>query len=159
MAISEYWLYPTGWFEKSCITALEMLMSEVLCIYYPVADLPVCYNSADRRKYAEQYGENPEKGMWYEEGCEELARDAEWVKHLETQLPFGHSQHRDMYNIAKYDRHFLRMKRLGSIVPKTDRENAYLNAYYAELDRKVDAGLKNLKKPSAKDVKRRLTKK
>lgn len=39
MASAEYWLYPTSWPETSCITALEMLMSEVICIYYPVAGL------------------------------------------------------------------------------------------------------------------------
>jgi len=39
MARAEYWLYPTSWPETSCITALEMLMSEVICIYYPVAGL------------------------------------------------------------------------------------------------------------------------
>jgi GR25 family glycosyltransferase involved in LPS biosynthesis/glycosyltransferase involved in cell wall biosynthesis len=39
MAYSEYWLYPTHWPETSCITALEMLMSEVICLYYPVAGL------------------------------------------------------------------------------------------------------------------------
>ena len=35
----EYWLYPTSFHETSCITSLEMLMSEVICIYYPVAGL------------------------------------------------------------------------------------------------------------------------
>jgi beta-1,4-mannosyl-glycoprotein beta-1,4-N-acetylglucosaminyltransferase len=40
MSTSEYWLYPTHWPETSCITALEMLMSEVICLYYPVAGLP-----------------------------------------------------------------------------------------------------------------------
>jgi FkbM family methyltransferase len=40
MKTSEYWLYPTSWPETSCITALEMLMSEVICLYYPVAGLP-----------------------------------------------------------------------------------------------------------------------
>ena len=39
MASSEFWLYPTHWPETSCITALEMLMSKVICIYYPVAGL------------------------------------------------------------------------------------------------------------------------
>jgi beta-1,4-mannosyl-glycoprotein beta-1,4-N-acetylglucosaminyltransferase len=39
MASAEYWLYPTNWPETSCITALEMLMSDVICIYYPVAGL------------------------------------------------------------------------------------------------------------------------
>jgi glycosyltransferase involved in cell wall biosynthesis len=39
MASSEYWLYPTNWPETSCITSMEMLMSEVICIYYPLAGL------------------------------------------------------------------------------------------------------------------------
>ena len=39
MSTSEFWLYPTHWPETSCITALEMLMSEVICLYYPVAGL------------------------------------------------------------------------------------------------------------------------
>lgn len=40
MASSEYWLFPSIFPETSCITALEMLMSKVLCIYYPYAGLP-----------------------------------------------------------------------------------------------------------------------
>jgi|LakMenEpi03Aug12_release.lakeMendotaPanAssembly.Ray.scaffolds.fasta_scaffold32047_2 beta-1,4-mannosyl-glycoprotein beta-1,4-N-acetylglucosaminyltransferase len=40
MQTAEYWLYPTSWPETSCITALEMLMNEVICLYYPVAGLP-----------------------------------------------------------------------------------------------------------------------
>jgi len=40
MSSAEYWLYPTHWPETSCITALEMLMSEVICLYYPIAGLP-----------------------------------------------------------------------------------------------------------------------
>ena len=39
MSITEYWLYPTNWPETSCITALEMLASEVICLYYPIAGL------------------------------------------------------------------------------------------------------------------------
>jgi len=39
MVSAEYWLYPTNWPETSCITALEMLISEVICLYYPVAGL------------------------------------------------------------------------------------------------------------------------
>ena len=39
MSTSEFWFYPTCWPETSCITAMEMLMSEVICIYYPVAGL------------------------------------------------------------------------------------------------------------------------
>ena len=39
MSTCEYWLYPTNFSETSCITSMEMLMSEVICIYYPVAGL------------------------------------------------------------------------------------------------------------------------
>ena len=39
MEVSEYWLYPCCFHETSCITALEMLMSEVICLYYPIAGL------------------------------------------------------------------------------------------------------------------------
>jgi glycosyltransferase involved in cell wall biosynthesis len=39
MATAEFWLYPSYFSETSCITALEMLMSEVICLYYPVAGL------------------------------------------------------------------------------------------------------------------------
>ena len=39
MAGAEYWLYPSYWPETSCITSMEMLMSEVICLYYPVYGL------------------------------------------------------------------------------------------------------------------------
>jgi hypothetical protein len=38
-ASSDYWLYPTNFDETSCITALEMLYNEVICVYYPRAGL------------------------------------------------------------------------------------------------------------------------
>ena len=39
MVKSEYWLYTNTFPETSCITAMEMLMSEVICLYYPLAGL------------------------------------------------------------------------------------------------------------------------
>ena len=36
---SEFWLYTTNFLETSCITAMEMLMNEVICLYYPIAGL------------------------------------------------------------------------------------------------------------------------
>ena len=39
MSISEYWLYTNTFPETGCITAMEMLMSGVICLYYPLAGL------------------------------------------------------------------------------------------------------------------------
>lgn len=39
MGCAEYWLYPSNWPETSCITAIEMLRSGLLCLYYPGAGL------------------------------------------------------------------------------------------------------------------------
>ena len=36
---TEYWLYTSTFCETSCITAMEMLMNEVVCLYYPLAAL------------------------------------------------------------------------------------------------------------------------
>ena len=36
---AEYWLYTNTFAETSCITGMEMLMNEVICLYYPVAGL------------------------------------------------------------------------------------------------------------------------
>jgi len=55
MSSAEYWLYPTHWPETSCITALEMLMSEVICLYYPIAGLPYTID-----KYGIQVAPNTE---------------------------------------------------------------------------------------------------
>jgi GR25 family glycosyltransferase involved in LPS biosynthesis len=39
IASAEYWMYPSYFNETSCITSMEMLMYEVICLYYPVAGL------------------------------------------------------------------------------------------------------------------------
>jgi glycosyltransferase involved in cell wall biosynthesis len=39
MSVSEYWLYTSYFLETSCITSLELLASEVICLYYPVGGL------------------------------------------------------------------------------------------------------------------------
>jgi len=36
---AEFWLYTNTFYETSCITALEMLVHEVVCLYYPLAGL------------------------------------------------------------------------------------------------------------------------
>lgn len=39
MHMAEFWLYPSHYHETSCITAMEMLMAGVVCMYYPIAGL------------------------------------------------------------------------------------------------------------------------
>ena len=39
MATVEYWMYTSYFPETSCITAMELLTSEVICLYYPIAGL------------------------------------------------------------------------------------------------------------------------
>ena len=39
MSKCEYWLYTVNFNETSCITAMEMLMSKVICLYYPIGGL------------------------------------------------------------------------------------------------------------------------
>ena len=91
MATSEYWLYPSYWPETSCITALEMLRTEVICVYYPVAgltntmqdfgipikeneELDVLFNITEEqkdilrftgRKYAESCSWENRANVWY----------------------------------------------------------------------------------------------
>ena len=94
MRSSEYWLYPTNWPETSCITALEMLMSEVICVYYPVAGLP---NTID--KYGiqispgkeietivslteEDKNQLRENGKKYTETCSWINRAKQWTNVL-----------------------------------------------------------------------------
>lgn len=36
---TEYWLYPLNGHETSCISGLEMLLNEVICVYYPKTGL------------------------------------------------------------------------------------------------------------------------
>jgi hypothetical protein len=39
ISTAEYWLYTNTFPETSCITGMEMLMAEVICLYYPLAGL------------------------------------------------------------------------------------------------------------------------
>jgi glycosyltransferase involved in cell wall biosynthesis len=94
MSSSEYWLYPTHYPETSCITALEMLMSEVICLYYPVAGLPYTID-----KYGIQVSPNSEidtivsltdeqkiqlkqNGKLYAKSCSWEIRAKSWTKML-----------------------------------------------------------------------------
>jgi len=96
MGVAEYWLYPTDWPETSCITAMEMLMSGVICLYYPVAGLTdtmggcgiqvapgtevetLCRITSDETQQAKQR----EQGRAYAEGCTWAHRAQQWIQTL-----------------------------------------------------------------------------
>ena len=92
MDTAEYWLYPCSFNETSCITAMEMLMSEIICLYYPIAGL-----TDTMGKYGIQiaYGNEVEKlcsltledkqrliskGKEYALSCSWESRAKEWIK-------------------------------------------------------------------------------
>ena len=92
MSTAEYWLYPTSFNETSCITSMEMLLSEVICIYYPLAGLvntlgdygiPVerdaeidtIMNLTNKRK-----NEIRKRGKEYAISCSWENRAKEWMK-------------------------------------------------------------------------------
>ena len=98
MAKSEYWLYPTDWPETSCITSLEMLRSEVICIYYPIAgltwtmsdfgikiergqELDTIINLSQEKKE-----EMREKGRVYAESCSWKNRASIWNEIMGLQV-------------------------------------------------------------------------
>jgi len=98
MSKSEYWLYPTDWPETSCITSLEMLRSEVICIYYPIAGLTCtmqdCGIKIDRGQELdtivnltlEKKHELREKGRVYAESCSWANRASLWNEMMGIQV-------------------------------------------------------------------------
>ena len=90
MSSAEYWLYPSYFQETSCITSLELLASEVICLYYPVAglvntlgdygipvsqgnELDALLNLSNKRKM-----ELKKKGKEYALSCSWQNRAIEW---------------------------------------------------------------------------------
>jgi len=94
----EYWLYPCTFNETSCITSLEMLMSEVICLYYPIAGLTDTLgeygiqishgNEIDTllNLNYKQKNEIRKKGKEYAECCSWENRALEWVKLIEGKI-------------------------------------------------------------------------
>jgi GR25 family glycosyltransferase involved in LPS biosynthesis/predicted O-methyltransferase YrrM len=90
MSTAEYWLYPSYFQETSCITSLELLASEVICLYYPVAGLvntigdygiPVSEgNEIDKllNLSIKQKSELKKKGKEYAFNCSWKNRADEW---------------------------------------------------------------------------------
>lgn len=94
MGAAEYWLYPTDWPETSCITAMEMLMSGVICLYYPVAGLTETMGGcgiqvapgSEVDALLRIAHDEPEKeglrqrGRAYAESCDWASRAQQWVR-------------------------------------------------------------------------------
>jgi hypothetical protein len=109
MCSSEYWLYPTHFTETSCITALEMLMSEVICLYYPIAGLPYTID-----KYGIQVTSNSvintiisltddqkrqlrQNGKLYAKSCSWKNREKSWTKMLFNNDTLSIESHNNIY--------------------------------------------------------------
>ena len=108
MGAAEYWLYPTDWPETSCITAMEMLMSEVICFYYPVAGLTETMggcgiqiapgSGSNVQTLAQIARDEPRKealrkeGRAYAEGCSWANRANKWSKTLKLVDPYKQNE-------------------------------------------------------------------
>ena len=100
MASSEYWLYPCTYPETSCITAFEMLMSNVIPIYYPCAGLVYTLNGhgiktteqneiSDILKLTDESKDIlRENGKKYAETCSWNCRAIEWSVLLFTEIKY-----------------------------------------------------------------------
>ena len=97
MGTADFWLYPTDFLETSCITAMEMLMSGVICLYYPGAGLTETMHGCGIQiargsdvdtlvKIAHNEAwqtEQREQGRAYAEGCTWEKRAQQWNKLLD----------------------------------------------------------------------------
>jgi len=87
---AEYWLYTNTFPETSCITGMEMLMSRVICLYYPLAGLvdtvgdygikvsPGTEIDTILSLTEETKDEMRQKGMEYAKTCSWKNRATEW---------------------------------------------------------------------------------
>ena len=97
MAESEYWLYTCTWPETSCITGMEMLMNQVVCLYYPcaalvdtVAEYGIQIKNGNEIEtllnLTEKDKENmKQKGLKYAKACSWKSRAEQWTKNLQLE--------------------------------------------------------------------------
>jgi FkbM family methyltransferase len=112
MKTAEYWLYPTAWPETSCITALEMLMSEVICLYYPVAGLPFTIkdhgiqiasgNEIEKliKLTTKEKQDLREKGKEYTLSCSWKNRAEEWSNILILEQSINRERINELHNVG-----------------------------------------------------------
>ena len=94
MAESEYWLYTCTWPETSCITGMEMLMNQVVCLYYPcaalvdtVAEYGIQIKNGNEIEtllsLTEENKENmKQKGLKYANSCSWKNRAEQWTENI-----------------------------------------------------------------------------
>ena len=88
---AEFWLYTCTFYETSCITAMEMLAGEVICLYYPLGGLTNtmgdCGIQVSRGNELqtlfslteEQKMDMRQKGLEYVSTCTWEHRAADWI--------------------------------------------------------------------------------
>ena len=98
---AEYWLYTTNFYETSCITSLEMLGLEVICLYYPIGALADTINECgiqvhsgneiqtilDLNKNKKLKNKIKKKGKAYALSCSWENRGKEWSNILGLNKP------------------------------------------------------------------------
>jgi GR25 family glycosyltransferase involved in LPS biosynthesis/tetratricopeptide (TPR) repeat protein len=144
MSTSEYWMYPTNWSETSCITALEILMSEVICLYYPIAGLPFTIDKYGIKiepgneietliKLTNEDKINlRENGKTYAELCSWKNRSNEWCKLLSLN-PNTNNNQNFIINIINLNR---RQDRKEKMIHQMNQANITNYEFFDAIDGK-----------------------
>ena len=140
MSSSEYWLYPSYFQETSCISSLELLASEVICLYYPVAGLvntvgdygiPISEgNEIDKllNLSVKQKIEFKKKGKEYALACSWKNRAEQWCNMIfSNELPLVESPSKK--NNIKIINLKRREDRKNSMIEQFERENIKSTQY------------------------------
>ena len=156
MSTTEYWLYPTDWPETSCITSLEMLRSEVICIYYPIAGLTYTmkdYGIQIERGQeletilnlsSEKKQEMKERGRVYAESCSWENRALLWNEMIGFNSEInGKNEHRENMILkiqeltTKYKIEDYKIK-IINLEKRQDRKNGMIQRFMNEGIEKYD---------------------
>jgi GR25 family glycosyltransferase involved in LPS biosynthesis len=136
MECAEYWLYPSDWPETSCITAIEMMRSGVLCLYYPGAGLTNTMNGNGIQMQPKQeinaliaLHNSPQqfkndmiaKGIEYANSCSWDSRAIVWHNMLQTNV-----------NAKMKDRKYIKIINLPHRSDRKTQMTGYLNAASVE---------------------------
>lgn len=142
---SEFWIYPTNFFETSCITAMEMLKSRVICLYYPIGGLVDTINGNGIQLIRDEEVNQiinlteDEKQTIIEKG-ERYANDCSWenrYKEWESQLFCVEHVNENINNKIKVVNLLRRTDRRDSSVENFKRANITNYEFVEAVDGKV----------------------